>query len=188
MAVKVITGKVRLSYANVWTPKVDDKGVKYWQVSVLIPKSDTVTINKVKAAIEEVKNDPNSIQKWGGKFNAEMKGCIRDGDLKAEEHPEYAGHLFFSAKSFEKPGLVGPDRQPILDGAEIYSGCYAYVSVNFYAFNKQSKGIAAGLNNIMKVADGDRLGEGRASAEDDFADVPTPTDAPAAGAKEEPWY
>ena len=186
-SVKVITGKVRLSYAHIWTGKKNDQGILKYSVAVLIPKSDTATMGKIKAALDEVKNDPESQQKWKCKFNSEMKGCIRDGDVKAESDPkyaEYAGHWFFNASSDRKPGIVGPDRQPILNEDEVYSGMYAYVSVNLYAFNNTSKGIAAGLNNVMKVADGDRLGNGPADAEDDFADVPMP----AAGAKEEPWY
>ena len=59
--------------------------------------------------------------------------------------------------------------QPILDRAEVYSGCYARVSVNFYAFNSNgNRGIACGLGNIQKVRDGEPLG-GRSSAADDFA-------------------
>ena len=180
MSVKVITGKVRLSYCKVWTGEKNDQGVVKFSTAVLVPKSDTATVNKIKAALEEVKNDPESHQKWKGKFNAEMKACMRDGDLKADEHPEYAGHWFFNAASTTKPGIIGPDRQPIMDESEVYSGMYAYVSVNFYPFNNTSKGIAAGLNNIMKAADGERLGGGRSSAEDDFADVAAPAAQPAA--------
>lgn len=51
---------------------------------------------------------------------------------------------------------------------DVYSGCYARVSLNFYAFNTNgNKGIACGLGNIQKVDDGERLGGG-ASAEEDF--------------------
>ncbi len=53
----------------------------------------------------------------------------------------------------------------------MYSGCYCYVSINFYAFAVEgNKGIAAGLNNIMKIKDGDRL-SGGASADEDFGDI-----------------
>lgn len=175
MSEKVITGKVRLSYVQVWTPKAgQDGGEPKYSCAILVPKSDKATVAKIKEALDKVKADPESVKKWGKKFNSEMKGCIRDGDLKADEHPEYAGHYFFNASSKQQPGIVGRDRQPILDHEEIYSGVYAMVSVNFYAFNQKSQGIGAGLNNIMKVADGERLGGSRASAEDDFADVDVP--------------
>ncbi len=51
---------------------------------------------------------------------------------------------------------------------EVYSGCYARVSVNFYGYNAAgNKGIACGLGNVQKVEDGERLGGG-SSAEEDF--------------------
>lgn len=59
----------------------------------------------------------------------------------------------------------------ITDQEEFYSGCYGYASINFYPFNaKGNVGVAAGLNNVMKVKDGESLG-GRVSADADFAEV-----------------
>ena len=50
---KVITGpNTRWSYCNVWQPKSINGGTPKYSVSLIIPKSDTVTINKIKAAIE----------------------------------------------------------------------------------------------------------------------------------------
>ena len=58
--------------------------------------------------------------------------------------------------------------KPILDQSEVYSGCYAKVSINFYAFNTNgNKGVACGLGNIQKVKDGEPL-SGRSNASDDF--------------------
>ncbi|MDB1768752.1 DUF2815 family protein, partial [Eggerthella lenta] len=58
---------------------------------------------------------------------------------------------------------------PIIDRSEVYSGVYARVSINFYAFNSNgNKGIACGLGNIQKIRDGEPLG-GRTNAADDFA-------------------
>ena len=50
---KVITGvNTRWSYANVWDAKSINGGAPKYSVSLIIPKSDTVTVNKIKAAIE----------------------------------------------------------------------------------------------------------------------------------------
>ena len=50
---KVITGKdTRWSYANVWEAKSINGGAPKFSVSLIIPKSDTVTVQKIKAAIE----------------------------------------------------------------------------------------------------------------------------------------
>ena len=67
-------------------------------------------------------------------------------------------------------------KRQILDRAEVYSGCYARVSLSFYAFNTNgNRGIACGLGNIQKTRDGESLGDGRVSAESDFGAV-TPVD------------
>ena len=76
--------------------------------------------------------------------------------------------MFFNASSTRKPQIVDRHVQPILDQEEVYSGCYCNVSINFFAFAKEgNKGIAAGLNNIQKIRDGERLAGG-STAEDDF--------------------
>ena len=50
---KVITGpETRWSYANVWEPKSINGGTPKYSVSLIIPKSDTRTVAKIKAAIE----------------------------------------------------------------------------------------------------------------------------------------
>ena len=54
---------------------------------------------------------------------------------------------------------------------ECGSGDYCNVSVNFYAYNANgNRGVAAGLGNIQKVKDGERLA-GKASASADFTEV-----------------
>ena len=50
---KVITGEdTRWSFANVWEPKSINGGAPKYSVSLIIPKSDTKTVAKIKAAIE----------------------------------------------------------------------------------------------------------------------------------------
>lgn len=168
---KVITGLVRFSYAQVFTPKAVNEGDEpKYSVSILIPKSDTATIEKINKAIEAAK--AQGIAKIGknGKIPANIKMPLRDGDLEREDDETYAGHYFLNASSFRQPGIVDKDRQAILDPDEFYSGCYGRASINFYAFNSNgNKGIAVGLNNLQKLKDGERLAGG-ASAEEDFAD------------------
>lgn len=53
MSNKVITGRnTRWSYANVWEPKSINGGTPKYSVSLIIPKNDIVTIEKIKKAIE----------------------------------------------------------------------------------------------------------------------------------------
>lgn len=165
---KVITGEVRFSYMNVIEPKSINGSEPKYSVSLLIPKSDTKTIAAINKAIEAAKQA--GIGKFGGKIPAKLKMPMRDGDVDKTEDEAYSGHYFINANSAQKPGLVDANLNPIMDRTEIYSGCYGRASINFYAFNtKGNKGIACGLNNLMKTRDGEPL-SGRASAEADFAD------------------
>lgn len=168
---KVITGKVRLSYAHIFEPKAADGDEREkFSASLIIPKSDTATIKKMQAAIKEAAKIGKDT-KFGGKIPANLKTPLRDGDDDRPDDEAYANSMFVNASSHTPPGVIDLNRNVITDKEEVYSGCYAIVSVNFYAYNSNgNKGIACGLNNLMKVADGDPLG-GRISAEDDFADV-----------------
>lgn len=167
---KVVTGRVRFSYVNVFEPRAVEEGQEpKYSVSILIPKSDKVTLDKIQRAIEAAKKAGLSL--WGGKVPANIKLPLRDGDAERPDDPAYKGHYFINATSKTKPGIVDAQLNPILDSTEFYSGCYGRASINFYPFNKAgNKGIAAGLNNLQKLADGDYLG-GRSRPEDDFGDT-----------------
>lgn len=167
---KVITGIVRFSYLHVFEPAaVGDSEDKKYSVSLIIPKSDKVTIKKIKNAIEAAKEQGKS-SKFGGKIPANLKMPLRDGDEERPDDEAYENSYFVNASSATKPGLVDINRDVITDGEELYSGCYGRASINFYAFNASgNKGIACGLNNLQKVRDGEPLG-GRQAAEDDFDD------------------
>jgi len=168
----VITGKVRFSYAHVWKPASMEEGsVPKYSVSILIPKTDIATIARIKKAIEVAAEQGVSKIGKDGKVPKNYKQPLRDGDEEKEDDETYAGHYFLSATSTKKPGIVDADRQPLMNEDEFYSGCYGRASLNMYAFNVPgNKGIAAGLNNLQKLEDGERLGGGATSAEDDFAD------------------
>ena len=170
---KIVTGVCRLSYANIWQAKSINGGAPKFSTSVLIPKSDTKTIAKVKAAIQAAYEEGAGKLKGNSKTVpslASLKIPLRDGDTERPDDEAYAGHWFLNANSNTAPGVVDASREPIYDTSEIYSGVYARVSLSFYAFNSNgNRGIACGLQNIQKVRDGESLG-GKAKAEDDFDD------------------
>lgn len=169
MSVKVKTGKVRFSYANVWVPKSINGGEEKYSVSLLIPKSDTKTVSEIKAAIEEAKQE--GISKFGGKIPANLKLPLRDGDIDRPDDEAYKNCYFINCNSKEKPGIVDKNAKEIFDKTEFYSGCYGRATIAFYAFNQNgNRGIACGLQNIQKIADGEPL-SGRSRAEDDFTVV-----------------
>ena len=173
---KVITGKhTVMSYLNVNEPKTPlGGGTPKYSVSLIIPKSDTVTIAKIRAAIQAAYDEGQSKLKGSSKFVPaveDIKTPLRDGDKERKGDDAYANAYFVNANSTTKPGVVDADRNPILDSSELYSGIIGRASINFYAFNSNgNRGIACGLNNIQKLSDGTPLG-GHSRAEDDFADL-----------------
>lgn len=166
---KVITGKVRFSYANVFEPTaMQDGQMPKYNVSIIISKSDTKTVEAIKKAIEAAKEAGKSkIADKNGKIPVNLKTPLRDGDEERPDDPAYENSYFVNANSERKPGIVDRDLNPIMSRDDFYSGCYGRASINFYAFNVNSKGIACGLNNLQKLEDGERLAGG-SSAEEDF--------------------
>lgn len=166
---KVIIKNVRFSYAYVFQKDSNDK----YSVSLLIKKGDP-QIAEIKSAIQAAATQGAGTLGQG--FKLDFTKIFRDGDEK--EDPNYKGHWYINAKSKNKPGIVkknttgmGGKTIEITDPQEFYSGCYGAVSVNFFAFNTgTNKGIGCGLNNILKLRDGDFLG-GRSSAESDLGDL-----------------
>lgn len=167
---KVVFGPVRLSYTHLFSkyaPDGDTTNGKY-MTSVIIPKEEKETIKAINAAIEAAKKAAIA-SKWGGKEPKKLDLPLRDGDDKEDE--VYEGAYYINAKSSTRPGIVDKHKSPIVDEDEIYSGVWAIVSVTFYGYDVSgNRGIACGLNNVMKFKDGERLG-GRSSADNDFADI-----------------
>ena len=163
---KVTTGKVRLSYTHLFEPHAIEGNEPKYSVSVIVPKTDTETLKAIKEATDEAKENGKS--KWGGKAPANLKTPLRDGDAERPDDEAYANSYFLNANSKIKPGVVDQNVQPILDATEVYSGCYARLTLNFYPYAASgNKGIAAGLGNVQKLEEGEPLG-GFTRAEDDF--------------------
>ena len=170
---KVVTGvNTRWSYVNAWEAKSINGGTPKFSVSLIIPKSDTKTVAKIKAAIEAAYHEGEAKLKGSSRTVPPMDAIklpLRDGDKERPDDPAYANSYFMNANSNTAPGIVDADCQPILDRSEVYSGVYGRASVNFYAFNSNgNRGIACSLNNLQKIRDGEHLG-GKSCAEEDFA-------------------
>ena len=170
---KVITGPAtRWSFANVWEPKSINGGTPKYSVSLIIPKSDTATVARIKAAIEAAYHEGEAKLRGNGRTVpalSAIKTPLRDGDIERPDDPAYANAWFINANATTAPGIVDADCNPILTRSEVYSGVYGRASISLYAFNSNgNKGIACGLNNLQKIRDGEPLG-GKASAASDFA-------------------
>lgn len=169
---KVITGKnTRWSYASVWEPKSINGGTPKYSVSLIVPKSDKATLQKIKAAIEAAYKEGETKLKGNGKSIPSLESLktpLRDGDIDRPDDSAYENTYFINANSTTAPGIVDADCNPVLNRSEVYSGVYGRASITFYAFNSNgNRGIACGLQNLQLIRDGEPLG-GKASAESDF--------------------
>ena len=120
----------RFSYLHCWEPDAINGGEPKYSVSAIIPKSDTKTIEQIKAAIEQAKKD--SVSKWGGKIPANLKLPLRDGNIDRPEDEAYAGRYFFNANSRQAPEIVDAQVKPVLNQSEVYSGGYGRVRFSFF--------------------------------------------------------
>lgn len=168
------TGKVRFSFVNVFTPRApqDGQGEAKYSVTLLIPKSDVATIQAIQQAMEAAVQEGIS-SKFNGQRPPRLNFPLYDGDgvRPSSGEPfgeECRGHMVITASSIQRPEVVDTNLQPIINQAELYSGCYGRASLRFFPYAANgNKGVGCGLGNIQKVADGDPL-SGRTSAADDF--------------------
>ena len=174
MSTKVVTGKVRLSFCQLFEPKAIDGGAPKYSVTLLIPKSDTDTVGKIKAAINEAA-DLFRKKNGAAALPANPIHPLHDGDgtkpSTGEPYgPECKGCYVMAVSCGEnqKPPIFDSFRNPITDPGEVYSGCYGRASINFYGYNNRKKGIGAGLLAIQKLHDGEPFGT--VGSADDFND------------------
>jgi hypothetical protein len=174
---RIVTGEARLSYVNLLTPRArQDGGEAKYSVTILVPKSDVQTKQRIDAAIEAAKQQGKD-KKWNGVIPPMVALPVYDGDgVKPSDGmpfgPECKGHWVFSAssKADQPPKIVDANLNPIVDPTEIYSGMYGRVAVNFAPYAAQGKkGIGCYLStNVQKTRDGEPLGASAPAAADDF--------------------
>ena len=171
---------VRLSFVHLFEPVDSMSGDrKNYSVQVVIPKAAKDVIALVESEIQMAITDGIGKKMFNKAISesAEFRRCLRDGDKKAAEVDDGSqdylkGCMFFNASCSEDrpPAVVDNYGKPIIKADEVYSGCLALVSVNFYPFKHGKGGIGAGLNHVMKRGEGERL-DGRESADKAFKDL-----------------
>ena len=159
------TGKARLTYAFLWTPRNssedgDDQKGKKFSTSVLIPKTDQQTLDRFNLALQHALALGQQKGFWGATLPSNFKFPLRDGDAEcAEKGGEYAGHWFLNASAVRRPQIVDINRNDIWEESDVYSGCYARVCINLFPFNqKGNRGIGCCLEAVQKICDGEALG------------------------------
>jgi len=161
---KILTPEFRVSFPKMFKPEagMNGEGPAYYSLVMLFPKDTDLTALKTAAqnAIKE---------KWGDKKPANLRSPFRDGDEK--ELDGYAGQIYITCKSKDKPGLVNAAVEKITDEADFFAGCYARATLTCYAYDQNgNRGVSFGLQNVQKLRDGEPFGSKR-KAEDDFEAV-----------------
>ncbi len=159
----------RLAYVNCWKPKSSYGGTEKYSAALVIPKEDTETVKNVTEILAKVTSE--SLSTWGGKMPPNMKSPLHDGDVDSPDNPIFNNSYYINAKSTEAPQIVDNKCNSITNHTELYSGCFANVSVVFHPYNFSGlKGISAWLGNIQKIKDGEYVG-GRITAQQEFKPV-----------------
>ena len=120
---KVVTGKVRFCYVNVFEPPAMKEGdTPKYNICVLIPKSDTATIDKIKKAIEAAKEAGKAkLADKNGRIPANLKLPLRDGDEERPDDPAFEDHYFINANSMRQPSIVDHSLNPIMSRGEFFN-------------------------------------------------------------------
>lgn len=170
---RVVTGMVRLSFSNLFEPRPTDDGSKgRYDCCLLIDKSDKKTIECINKAIDAAKAKGIK-EKWSNKLPKNMQLPLHDGDEKEDDQysEQFEGKMFINPKSKSRPGIVDKHGAPIIDHEELYSGCYVLAALSFFPYDTNgNKGVGVGIDNIMKVKDGESLA-GKPSASNDFEGI-----------------
>ncbi len=169
---QVTTGEVRISYEHLLKPYAQQQGAEpKFSATLLIPKSDIGTKQRIDAAIQAAIAE-GVAGKWNGARPPQPPVPVYDGDgLRPNGEmfgEECKGHWVMTANSKQQQEIVDMQMNPIFDSTQVYSGMYARVVINFFAYNAAGKkGIGCGLGPVQKTRDGEPLG-GRMSAAEAF--------------------
>lgn len=159
----IVTTPVTGYFVNALEPKPNlQKELKYSAQVILDMTENAADIQNCKQAIDQATK--LAISK--GTFPAEAAKSVlqplRSGDAEIADPtknrgPEYKNKIFFNANSNKQPGVIRKNGTEIIDSDECYSGALYRFQINFYPTAKGSPRICAGLSNVMKVGEGQRM-------------------------------
>ena len=166
----IVTPAFTAAFTSVFKPKGikgDPSAPLKYSVAMLFPKGD-----KIEALRELMLKAAHD--KWGKEraekymANPKFKNPIKDQGDMAEQYAGFVdGAVYIQASNSDKPGLIDNRNQDIIDEDDFYSGCLARAQVQCYAWEHPvgGKGCSFSLLNVQKLRDGERLGGGRAKAQ-----------------------
>lgn len=151
-------GPAKFGLSAVWTPsKFTESDKKRWKE--MMGALNAESIARFKKPWKELP--------------ANIKRGVRDGAEKGDMEGYGEGTRFASVTTKMRPGVIDAGKNKIGpeegNADDIYPGCYCRATVTVYSYDNKGKGVALGLMNVQKVADGERL-DSRTDAAEDFED------------------
>jgi len=177
----ILTTECVLCFPNIFSPMFKSKDFqkegdpKVYQITLLVPKSDTEGIAKINKEIDAAKAAGVEKGLWDAK-SAPKKSPLRDGDTDDGARPEYAGHMFMICKQNDrpdgrfKPVALGRDAKVTTDTKLFYPGSIVRAEITAFPFNNKTKGIGFSFSVVMSIKDGERIGSGGSSDLSAFSD------------------
>lgn len=159
----LLTPKFRVSFPYVFqASKMDGK----YSCGMIFEKDTDFTV--LKAAIKTA-----ALEKWPTKVPTNLQMPLKNGDDSGRS--EHEGMYVINGKCYNRrPGVCGPDKQPLEAESDFYAGCYARATIKCFAWDNPkfgTKGVSIVIQNIQKLEDGEPLAGG-VKAEDDFDALP----------------
>ena len=165
-----------LSFPHLFEPQQDDDGKDKWSAALVWPEGTDISEGlEIALAVGQAKWPDFLEGVKSGKYHMPFRN---DGEEKG--YPE--GSVFLNARSGRRPGLVSnvPDAKGLptkITEAQatdpdhpfhIYPGVIVQASLTAFTFERKGKkGVSFGLNNLMRVGDGERL-DSFTSAQSEF--------------------
>jgi len=170
----IMIKNARLSFPDIWTAKAFNEGqAPKFSCNLLLDKeNDKAQIASFKKAIKEA-----ALAGFNGELPAGLKICMNDG--KEKSYDGYENAMFISCASRLRPQIIDRDRTPLVEeDGRPYAGCYVNAAISFWIQdNKWGKRVAANLNALQFVKDGETFGAGGIKAETVFDDISSEQDA-----------
>ena len=163
----------RFSYCHVFQPRKNEQsGEMKYDCCVIVSKNDEQAVKLIRDAVEAAKA---LYKEKFGAAKGRLKTVVHDGDEDKPDDPTVAGCLYINASSKRKPGVKILESGMLvdaLDEADFYSGAYGAADINFFPYSSNGAfGISCGLNNVLKLEDGEKLGGTGLSADAAFGDL-----------------
>ena len=152
----VIVSNVRLSYLNVFKPRMNDlRKAEEYSGTLLIPKVANDKCPDPSASLKSIREVIESALKEKFKeIPKKYETCLHDGDVETnnEGEPKHPGYWYISSRSSTEypPVLIDAKRQPVLDGTTWVSGDWGNVKLSFYGYEFEGKkGVSTSLRAIQ---------------------------------------